>query len=56
MNWLEFELMIMDSIEESGLRDPEKIRDFSDDLHQHIEIAVQDYCYDLGIEDYEPIY
>lgn len=59
MNWLQFELMIMDTLENEGFgegSDPEKVRDFSDELHQHLETAVCDYCLDYSIDDYVPVY
>jgi len=56
MNWLEFELMIMDMVEDLSTKDAEKIRDFADNLHQHMELAIEDWCYDNGIEDYNPVY
>ncbi|HII08592.1 MAG TPA: hypothetical protein HA355_03275 [Methanosphaera sp.] len=35
------------------------LEDISEDLHQRVEIAIQDYIYDseiLNIDDYNPLY
>ena len=59
MNWFQFELSVMDALESEGFdenSDPEKIGQFSDELHQHLENAVCDYCLDYSIDDYVPVY
>ena len=53
--WLRFEIMIMDIVEELNINDADSLSDFSTDIHEHIEIALQDYADDMGFgEDYEP--
>lgn len=56
MNYIEFELAIMDMIDEQKIKDADTLRDFSDRLHQSLEMAVEDYASDEGIEDYIPVY
>lgn len=56
MNDIEFELMVMDMITEHKIKDADKLRDFSDELHQSLEMAVEDYALDEGIENYIPVY
>lgn len=56
MNYIEFELTIMDMIYEQKIKDADTLRDFSDELHQSLEMAVEDYASDEGIEDYIPVY
>ena len=61
MDWIRFELIIMDMLADEGFSeereiDPEEIRVFSDEIHQHVELAVEDYCRDIGVEDYVPVY
>ena len=60
-NGLSFEIYIMDLIEayKSDLTSASDLNDFSEDLHQRIEMAIQDYIYDdenLNIDDYEAPY
>lgn len=60
-NGLSFEIYIMDLIEayKSDLTSASDLNDFSEDLHQRIEMAIQDYIYDdenLDIDDYEAPY
>ena len=60
-NGLSFEIYIMDLIEayKSDLTSASDLNDFSEDLHQRIEVAIQDYIYDdenLDIDDYEAPY
>lgn len=55
MEWLRFEIMIMDLAEELNIKDADSLSDFSAALHEHIEIALQDYADDTGFgEDYMP--
>ena len=56
MNDIEFELMVMDMIADHKIKDADKLRDFSDGLHQSLELAVEDYAFDEGIENYIPVY
>ena len=54
-DWLRFEIMIMDIIEDEKINDADSLSDFSVELHEHVETALQDYAYDLGFgEDYTP--
>lgn len=54
-DWLRFEIMIMDIIEDEKINDADLLSDFSVELHEHVETALQDYAYDLGFgEDYTP--
>lgn len=56
MNIIEFELIIMDMIYKQNIKDADELRDFSDELHQSLELAVEDYALDEGIENYIPVY
>lgn len=56
MNNIEFELIVMDMIYEHKIKDADELRDFSDGLHQSLEMAVEDYALDEGIENYIPVY
>ena len=55
MNDIEFELIVMDMIADHEIKDADELRDFSDRLHQSLEMAVWDYALDEGIE-YIPVY
>ena len=45
----------MDLAEELNIKDADSLSDFSAALHEHIEIALQDYADDTGFgEDYMP--
>lgn len=54
-NFIEFELLVYEMIPE-GIDNVEDLQTFTYDLHQHLEIAVEDYAMDIGIEDYIPTY
>lgn len=56
MNIIEFELTVMDMIYKKNIKDADGLRDFSDQLHQSLELAVEDYALDEGIENYIPVY
>lgn len=56
MNWLNFEIAIMDCIYNEHITNADKLRSFSDELHQHLELAVEDYVQDNRIKDYIPVY
>jgi hypothetical protein len=45
----------MDMLEEENLSTGKQYQDFSDEIHQHVEIAVEDYCHDEDIE-YTSVY
>lgn len=51
---MQFELLIMDLCE--GCETAEEFRDCAETLHESVETAIQEMCWDLGIEDYEPSY
>lgn len=55
MNDIEFELMVMDMIADHEIKDGDKLRDFSDELHNSLETAVCEYALGEGIE-YIPVY
>ena len=58
-NGLSFDIYIMDLIEAQKPKSAKDLIDFSEDLHQRIEMAIQDYIYDdenLDIDDYEAPY
>lgn len=55
-DWLNFEIYIGGLIESEKIKDAETLRRFSDSMHQQMELAVQDYADDEGIEDYDPVY
>lgn len=53
--WLRFECMIMELAEKLKLKDADSLHKFSTELHEHIEIALQDYADNEGFgKDYEP--
>ena len=54
-DFIEFELFVYEMIPE-GIDNVEDLQTFTYDLHQHLEIAVEDYARDMGIEDYIPVY
>lgn len=54
-DFIEFELLVYEMIPE-GIDNVEVLQNFAYDLHQHLEIAVEDYARDGGIEDYVPVY
>lgn len=57
-----FEILVMDLMDaySDKLKTAESVQDFSDDLHQHLEIAIQDMLSDrfngIDPDDYEPLY
>lgn len=58
-NGLSFDIYIMDLIEVQKPKSAKDLIDFSEDLHQRIEMAIQDYIYDddtLDLDDYDPQY
>lgn len=51
---IQFEIYIMDIAERCKTKkDFERL---AEQLHDSVEIAIQDSCHDLGIDDYEPSY
>lgn len=56
-NWLEFECQIMDMAELESIKTADELEKFADQLHMHLESALEDYAYDNGFgDDYEPLY
>lgn len=56
-DWLGFEVMIMDMAEQEKIDNAKDLQEFADELHNHIEVALQDYAEDTGFrDDYEPSY
>ena len=58
-NGLSFDIYIMDLIETQKPKSAKDLIDFSEDLHQRVEMAIQDYIYDddtLDLDDYDPQY
>lgn len=56
---LNFDIYIMDLIESKQPKNASELIDFSEELHQRVEMAIQDYIYDdekLDINDYEAQY
>lgn len=56
---LNFDIYIMDLIESKQPSNASKLIDFSEELHQRVEMAIQDYIYDddtLDLDDYDPQY
>lgn len=56
---LNFDIYIMDLIESKQPSNASELIDFSEELHQRVEMAIQDYIYDdekLDINDYEAPY
>ena len=56
---LNFDIYILDLCEKVKPKSCKDLEDLSEDLHERIETAIQDYIYDdevLNIEDYEPRY
>ena len=56
-DWIEFEIFVADFIERYSPKDEEECEDFSRQLHEYAEVAIQDYVMDsdtLNDENYEP--
>ena len=51
-----FELACMDLAEALEIKNADDLEWFSATLHEHLEIAMEDYATDGEIEDYEPQY
>ena len=52
----EYELGILDMAEIYEVKTAEELERFSQMLHEHLEIALQDHAEYLHIEDYDPQY
>lgn len=56
MDWLSFECSVMDNADEEKVENLKQLQDFADQLHQHIEIAMDDYANDHNLGEYEWMY
>ena len=54
--YIEFELVVMDFAEAHEVKTKDDLEQLSAELHEHLEIAMQDYAMDYEIEDYDPQY
>lgn len=56
-DWMKFELYIMDFLTELDINSGSDLSDIAEQLHEHMETAIQDYANDEDIyDDYEPTY
>lgn len=56
-DWLKFEILIMDIAEQEKIDNAKDLQNFADELHTHIEVALQDHADDNGFgDDYYPSY
>ena len=55
-DFLDFEILVMDMVADRDIKDPDQLRDFSDRLHQSLELAIEDYALDMRIDNYESVY
>lgn len=56
IDFLDFEIFVMDMVADRDIKDPDQLRDFSDQLHQSLELAIEDYALDMRIDNYESVY
>ena len=56
MSLIEFELAAMDMAEVLEVKTKDDLEWLSAKLHEHLEIAMEEYAMDGEIEDYEPQY
>ena len=56
MTLIDFECMIMDLAENLEIKNKDDLEYLSATLHEHLEIAMEDYANDEKIEDYEVQY
>lgn len=56
IDFLDFEIFVMDMVADRDIKDQDQLRDFSDQLHQSLELAIEDYALDMGMDNYEPVY
>lgn len=53
---IHLEIFVMDLIKALEPKDAEELQDISEELHQHIEIAIQDQCEEYEYwKEYEPM-
>lgn len=55
-SFIQFELVAMDFAESCEIKTKDDLEWFSSTLHEHLEIAMEDYAMDKEIEDYDPQY
>lgn len=56
-DWLKFEVYIAEVLENLKVDSGSDLTDVAQELHYHIESAIQDYAYDENIiDDYEASY
>lgn len=53
---LNFEILIMDLCEEEECKTAEDYTRLAGQLHESIEISIQEMCKDNNIENYDPLY
>lgn len=53
---MEFELYVMYLAESDGCKMASDFEKLAKDLHESVENAIQDMCFDLGVDDYSPEY
>lgn len=53
---IKFELVVMDFAEGHEVKTKKDLEWLSNTLHEHLEIAMQDYAMDEEIEEYDPQY
>ena len=55
--WLNFEIFVMDIAEREKIDNAKDLQELADELHTHIEVALQDHANDFGFgDDYYPSY
>ena len=54
LNILDFELYVMDLTEKCQTTEDFEL--LAEQLHESVEMAIQEMCMDAGIEDYAPSY
>lgn len=55
-NVLNFELHVMDLVEQAKCVTAADYERIAEQLHESVENAIQDMCFDAGIDDYSPSY
>lgn len=55
--WLQFECMVMDKADEDKINNAKDLQRLSEEYHNHIEVAMQDFASDNGFgDDYDPLF
>lgn len=55
-DWLQFELYVMDLVDQAKCVTAADYERIAEQLHDSVETAIQDMCFDAGIDDYSPSY